>query len=426
MAMPTPPLGEALALHGSPSTRGRGRGAGSAHGQAAAVTKCHSPTRRLRPAEARRLRRGNARPRSRRLSLPEGFSADRPVVLGGQSSALASGSSCGAGRAGAGCPQSSRRWRPGCVFRAWCPERARQRLWGAWSRLGQLCLCRAWPHGKPPCPCAHQEGWHPPPAVGERSPHPTALSALTPGAWHGPGSRPEGGFVPVSPGRQRHVMGSRGRWEGPGESLGGLSPWNVGPVPPHTHTSRKCPDCVCSSQQLTQPCGSRRGSHSVGPRFNLGNCPSLPHGVLGLSPQGGQDSNQADHSEPGQLGSLLARLEGSRPSPGRGLVCDNGMCSVGQPRLLAGTGQSNAGGTLGGPVVTTVWKEPGQAWGPSWAGGRLAFGPCSLAAAGHSPSLPAPRQPGPGQLVLVTRRLSTQARCLWRVCPRPALPARAC
>lgn len=75
---------------------------------------------------------------------------------------------------------------------------------------------------------------------------------------------------------------------------------------------------------------------------------------------------------------------------------------------------------MGGPVVTTVWKEPGQAWGPSWAGGRLAFGPCSLAAAGHSPALLAPRQPGPGQLVLVTRRLSPQARCP----PGPALTPR--
>ncbi|XP_014386471.1 PREDICTED: mitotic spindle assembly checkpoint protein MAD1 [Myotis brandtii] len=76
--------------------------------------------------------------------------------------------------------------------------------------------------------------------------------------------------------------------------------------------------------QTRQP---RRGT-AVQP----GELPSLSRGVLGLSPQGGQDSNRADHSEPGSPG-------GSRPSPGRGLASTMARCSVGQPRLLAGTEQ---------------------------------------------------------------------------------------
>ncbi|KAK1343629.1 hypothetical protein QTO34_016409 [Cnephaeus nilssonii] len=68
-----------------------------------------------------------------------------------------------------------------------------------------------------------------------------------------------------------------------------------------------------------------------------------------------------------------------------------------------------------------AWRAPGPAQAGAWhATTACVFrGPASLVS-GDSPALLAPRQPGPGQLVLVTRRLSPQARCP----PGPALTPR--
>lgn len=142
-------------------------------------------------------------------------------------------------------------------------------------------------------------------------------------------------------------MGSRGRWEGRGESLPGMR----GPCPPPPPHLQEVPIArlllsAADSTLQDQTRQPRRGA-AVQP----GELPSLPHGVLGLSPQGGRDSNRADHSEPGLPG-------GSRSSPGRGLASTVARCSVSQPRLLAGTEQGLMREEPGESVVTAAWKEP--------------------------------------------------------------------